>query len=336
MKDTSRKTVAYITNYFGTDLINHKIWLGIHNSAVRQNINCICIPANSWNTPVGFTKMGNALYALVTKDNFDGCILWGGGLTGHASPKDVDTVYNKFKSFPMINISIPRPGIPTVTINNYPGMYALCDHMIKEHGCRKIAFIRGPVTHEEAEERFRAYRDCLKANNIRLDGKLIAIGDFLEPSGKKCISILLDERKESFDAMISASDLMAFGAINELEKRGFRIGEDIKVAGFDDLDESMIQNIPLTTVRQPFEMIGHKAMELLADKMAGKPVPDVFSIDSELIVRQSCGCRNPLSFSDTVYNSCFTSSDLSMENQLRIDREDLEPEIRCHENRGKE
>ncbi|MBN1647298.1 MAG: substrate-binding domain-containing protein [Spirochaetales bacterium] len=305
MKKNGRRTIAFITNYFGNDLINHKIWTGIHTAAADFDLNCICLTANPRNTPFGTARMGNALYNLVTKDNFDGIVLWGGGLWAHTSPEDATSIYSRLSSFPMVSISIPYMDLPTISVDNYPGMYELCRHMIIKHKCSRIAFIRGPVIHAEAETRYQAYRDCLRDNNIAFDESLVTVGDFQQPSGATAVRTLLNERKCSFDALISASDYMLLGAIAELEQQGISIPGDLKVAGFDDIEEGLIQNAPLTTVNQPFTKMGYTAVELLVKKMDGQEVPDMTILESELIIRQSCGCLDPLSFPELLYQNVF-------------------------------
>ena len=113
----------------------------------------------------------------------------------------------------------------------------------------------------------------------------------------KGVQLLLDERKlrpgVDFDAIVTASDLLALGALDELQKRGIRVPEEVALVGFNDRVDSKFTSPPLTSVRLPFYKQGHRAVELLLALLAGEQIPDRVILPSRLKVRQSCGCLPP-------------------------------------------
>jgi len=66
----------------------------------------------------------------------------------------------------MISLAQIVAGVPTVAIDSYTGMREEVVHLIEVHGFRKLAFIRGPVNHFFAQERYRAYTDVLATYDI--------------------------------------------------------------------------------------------------------------------------------------------------------------------------
>ena len=66
----------------------------------------------------------------------------------------------------------------------------------------------------------------------------------------------------------------------------------MSVMGFDDVDRDSPRPSPLTTVHQPFEQMGRKAMELLLKRLASlDETPAVFQhimLPTRLAVRSSC------------------------------------------------
>lgn len=58
-------------------------------------------------------------------------------------------------------------------------------------------------------------------------------------------------RGDSFDALLSANDHMAIGAIKAIKAHGLRIPQDIAVVGFDNLSISSMIEPALTTMRPP-------------------------------------------------------------------------------------
>ena len=69
------------------------------------------------------------------------------------------------------------------------------------------------------------------------------------------------------DAVFATSDSTAIGVISALAREGVRTPEDISVMGFDDNQIAEYYLPPLTTISQPQFDIGHKAFELLLDKI---------------------------------------------------------------------
>jgi hypothetical protein len=64
----------------------------------------------------------------------------------------------------------------------------------------------------------------------------------------------------------------------------------VAVVGFDDMALARIHSPSLTTVRQPLERLGAQAARTLLDLLAGKSVPAVVELGTELVLRRSCGC----------------------------------------------
>ncbi|HRJ76795.1 MAG TPA: substrate-binding domain-containing protein, partial [Anaerolineales bacterium] len=205
----------------------------------------------------------------------------------------LDEVKNFIKIFgdtPIASFAIPIKKIPTTITDNSGGMRAVINHLIKEHGYKRIAFIRGPQGQIESDQRFEAYRAELKANDIRFDEKLVIEGDFSPESGRAAVRTLLDERGIRVQAIAVSNDRMAFGVLEDLGQRGISVPDSIAVTGFDNVGESQSMGVPLTTVHQSFYDIGKKSFEALMKKINGEEVNDVNILPVNLVVRWSCGC----------------------------------------------
>ena len=64
-------------------------------------------------------------------------------------------------------------------------------------------------------------------------------------------------------AVFVSNDQMALGLLRAFGEKGVRVPEDVSVVGFDDQPESAFFMPPLTTVRQDFEELGKRCMELM-------------------------------------------------------------------------
>ena len=82
----------------------------------------------------------------------------------------------------------------------------------------------------------------------------------------------LFERKRRFTAVMAFDDVTAFGAVRALSQAGLRVPDDCSVLGFDDIAAAAFCNPPLTTIRQPMELMGSLAGDIVLDHLsAGGP-----------------------------------------------------------------
>ncbi|MBN2353133.1 MAG: substrate-binding domain-containing protein [Spirochaetales bacterium] len=287
-------TIGFLTHYFSRDHISLHIWMGITDQAREENVNLICFPGNAPHSRTDFDAQANIIYKLIDRRNLDGLLLWGSGMLGATSAENLKFLVDSLREYPMINIGLSLQDIPGILIDNYRGMREACDHLIERHGCRRISFFRGPDGHEEADLRFSAYRDSLKDHGLEYDPRLIISGNFLRNDARVSLRAFLDERRELPDALVAVNDLTALAVVDVLNERHIAIPDQVKVVGFDDLDEGHYLKMPLTTVRQPFYEIGKMAVRSLLARMQGEDIPLISTVPSRLIVRQSCGCLNPL------------------------------------------
>ena len=83
---------------------------------------------------------------------------------------------------------------------------------------------------------------------------------------------------------------MALGVLRALHEAGARVPEDVSVVGFDDIPEAAYSSPPLTTVRQNFEEVGQRSMQLLLAQVEGETLDsDQIVIEPDLALRDSSG-----------------------------------------------
>jgi DNA-binding LacI/PurR family transcriptional regulator/anti-anti-sigma regulatory factor len=190
---------------------------------------------------------------------------------------------------PTVIISGSAPGAVSIVPDNQSGMRAAVRHLIA-HGHRQIAFV-GRQTNPDIRERFEGYRDALAEAGLPLDPQLVfEANDDLDANGWE-IARRLVELGMPCTAIAAATDMVAIGLIEVFERAGYRCPDDLAITGFDDIALAQTHDPPLTTVRQRFEVLGVRAVEVMADLIAGREAPpDPVRIETLLITRRSCGC----------------------------------------------
>ncbi|MEV7027119.1 substrate-binding domain-containing protein, partial [Kitasatospora sp. NPDC093558] len=127
-------------------------------------------------------------------------------------------------------------------------------------GRRSVATVAGPPDPAPGAARLAGYHQAVAA--MAAVRPAVAYGDFSSASGEHAMQWLLDQRPE-VNAVFAASDQMAAGALRTLRRHGLRVPEDVALIGFDDAPVAARCRPGLTTVRQPVEELGSRAMELL-------------------------------------------------------------------------
>jgi LacI family transcriptional regulator len=183
-----------------------------------------------------------------------------------------------------------QSAVDVFLVDNIGGMTAVTRHLTQQHQYHRLCFVAGPKDAPDAAERRLAFEQAVAASPGSGISAVIQ-GDFSEDSGIAAAQTLL-ARKSLPDAVVCANDQMAIGVLRELQRAGARIPADVAVTGFDDVHASRVIDPQLTTVSQPFRVLGSRATHrVLArlDNPALTPAVDV--LPTQLVIRASCGCR---------------------------------------------
>lgn len=192
----------------------------------------------------------------------------------------------------LMNTHVAGGSHSSFAVDNYGGASAMVRHLV-ERGHRAIAFIAGPESNFEAQERLRGYRDAIAELLPQTDEQVLQ-GDFTKESGFRAGSqiVALTQRPS---AVFASNDMMAIGCLSALNEAGLQVPNDIALGGFDDVPISRYVNPPLTTVRARITELGGLALERLASAIEepGRSAPLHQTLRADLIVRQSTASPAP-------------------------------------------
>ncbi len=267
-------------------------WRGVVDAAGDYGCNLLCFTGGALRSPEGFEAQANALYDLLSPESVDGVLMWSGSLSGFESLEAFEVFCHRYDPLPIICIERKIPGFPGVLMDNYQAMRTIMAHLIDEHGYRRLAFIRGRHTHTGFQERYRAYTEALEEAGLAVDLTLLYEGeDEVQPISDW---LQADGRLDDVEAIVSYSDRGAQHALQALQNLGIRVPEEMAVIGYNDLAEAAASTPPLTTTRVPFYEMGYTAVELLLVRIRGEAVPARTTLPNTLVIRQSCGCLDPI------------------------------------------
>jgi LacI family transcriptional regulator len=174
----------------------------------------------------------------------------------------------------------------SVALDNLAGGRIATEHLIRR-GRRAIAAIgSGSIRSSALEQRLHGYRNAIGAAGLGR-GERIALAPRLdEEGGYETAERLL--REDRPDAIFAVSDVLAMGALSAVQRAGLRVPDDVALVGYDDLPFARFLFPALTTMRQPYDSMGHAAVAWLVDAVrnrAERPLREVFQ--AELVVRSS-------------------------------------------------
>ncbi len=267
---------------------------GAAGAAQHADVELICLAGGVLGDPeVEPRALRNFLFDLLEPRDFDGILVLGGTLGNQVGVRVLGDWMRRFGELPKVSLGVELDTCHNVVVDGAPGMRDTLRHLIEAHSHRRIAFIRGPATSVEAEERYQTYRDVLAEHQIAEDPRLVLQGNWLRESGAAAMRELFDVRGMAMDAVraiAAANDYMALGAMEALRDRGASVPGDIAVTGFDDVDMGRCAVPPLTTVAQPTEAMGREGMARLVSLMNGKSEPRLTRLPTAIVGRRSCGC----------------------------------------------
>jgi DNA-binding LacI/PurR family transcriptional regulator len=169
---------------------------------------------------------------------------------------------------PLVFVDRTLPGVDacSVTVDTREGAGNAARYLASL-GHRDIAYVGGPAALSTEKARREGLLRGLADAGLRLDpANDIAGGGELQQARAAVEERLRSPR--TFTALLTASDVMAFGAREALDRAGLRVPGDVSLVGFDDIPFSAA--LGLTTVAQPAYLMGKNAMALLMDLVAGR------------------------------------------------------------------
>jgi len=202
------------------------------------------------------------------------------------------TVVDTDAGVPVVAID-PHAGpaeLPSVESDNLAGGLLATRHLI-ELGHRRIAFLAGRPDLESSRLREAGFRQALAEAGIEVDPWLVRMSDYRRDAAHQPAMELL-ARPDRPTAIFAGNDLSAIGAMEAAQEMGLDVPGDVSVIGFDDIPDAARTTPSLSTVRQPIQLMGSAAVELLIALMDGRtPESTHVRLPTSLVLRSSTAPR---------------------------------------------
>lgn len=181
----------------------------------------------------------------------------------------------------------PEINADQVITDDMEAAYKATRHLI-ETGRKRIAHFAGPQNLVIGKDRLQGYINALTEAGLPIDNRLIIEADTFEKA-RNAVGIMLDAGIVP-DGIFAVNDMTAIGAMQTIQKRGYKIPGDISIVGFSDGYLSGITDPHLSSVDQHGYEMGTTAAEMLFQRILSaetKYIPEVKVLKADLIVRGS-------------------------------------------------
>src|SRR5918993_1187265 len=185
----------------------------------------------------------------------------------------------------MVNAGVDDLGFPHISTDDAVAVEQAYGHL-RSLGHEKIGMVLGPENHMPSRRKLAAMIEVAgwSADDA---SRWVERGSFSMEGARVTATKLLDR---GVTGIICASDVLALGTVRAVRRRGGNVPDDVSVIGVDDSFLMTCTEPPLTTIRQPIEMMGQAAVDLLVTQIEGVGVtPDELLFEPELVVRGSTG-----------------------------------------------
>ena len=167
---------------------------------------------------------------------------------------------------PMVSLDAPFPGLDSIMADHRTGGRLMAEHVIAL-GHRRVGMLSGLQDLTSSRERREGFLqgagDELELVwDVHVDLVPQLPGSAVEAIGRRDVSVI-----------VCVNDLVAIAALSAIKSLGLSVPDDVSVVGFDDMQWSSWPLIDLTTIRQPLNLLGEQAVDLLVDRITQPDAP---------------------------------------------------------------
>lgn len=244
----------------------------------------------NFNTDEGYNSGEYNITRLPDLRTFDGIILDLSNVSD-ASLKESFLARVRESDVPAISLLEDLPGLYYSGLDNLTDFSILVEHLITEHGCRKLNYVGGSPRNQENQKRLLAYRKTLEKHGILFEPERVIERSFEIKTGIRAFTEF--QQKDLLpEAFVCANDNIAVGVCLAAREAGFSIPEDFLVTGFDNEDKASYCNPRITTADFSKTEIMYHAMELLVDIWNGQTDRRCTYTQAVHIFQESCRCMS--------------------------------------------
>ncbi|MGV8026607.1 MAG: substrate-binding domain-containing protein [Anaerolineaceae bacterium] len=234
--------------------------------------------------------LGKAFFDMLITKRVDGILV--SPMGSYPSTSDFfDT--GEFYNFPIPLVFVDRPNVKgySVLLDGKGSGLKGTQHLI-EHGHKKIAMLTGNLSIPTLHAVYLGYQEALEKNGLSLDTRIVVdVKEFSYQAGYLATQQLIENHLLP-SAIFAAGDMLAIGCMKALREHAIHVPDDVAIVGYNDIDVCGFVTPSLTSITIPMEKMGEESAKLLLALMNKQDISrQPLMMPTELIIRESCGCK---------------------------------------------
>jgi LacI family transcriptional regulator len=195
----------------------------------------------------------------------------------------------------LVDRLLPLAAYDAVVVDNRAAARMVTDYLVRLNH-ERIAIVIGRQHLWTTEQRVRGFREGLRAAGMPRQAELEIAADSRIETAYEATQRLLS-LSDPPTAIFAANNLMMLGALEAILDMGFECPGRISLAGIDDFSWSSAIRPRLTTVSQPIEEMGLRAVDQLLERVANRKaakraMSKTITLEPRFLIRDSCSPRN--------------------------------------------
>ena len=268
------------------------------------------------------------IFELANCRRLDGIIFDTSTLMGDRSGEIINHLCERLEvkpGIPAVALEMPIEGLPMMENRNEDILREMCRHIIEVHGKTRLCILTGQKGNDVAESRLGVLLDEISKHGLTVAPEHIVYGDFWYTSGDKLADDFLSGAIPMPEAVICASDHMALGLIDKLDKKGVKIPDELLVISFDATEEGASNKITLSSYEANDANSAADAVDYIRSVIEPGAEIIPYEADSSEMFHpaMSCGCepdylRSARSLQHALYHTARNYADSELMERIDI------------------
>lgn len=162
-----------------------------------------------------------------------------------------------------------------------------------EQGHQRIGFC-GDLSVNDVRSRFKAYQHAATEHQGAFNPEDFFSVSNCSLAGGREAAVEFVQRNSQCTAVICATDHNAIGMMEQLKHLQVVVPNEVAVVGIDNVFFGKQTQPPLTTADQQLEVLARRAFSRAIERIQGAAFSNqINQVPQKLVIRQSCGNRNP-------------------------------------------
>jgi DNA-binding LacI/PurR family transcriptional regulator len=220
-------------------------------------------------------------------------VIYVGGITESKRNALITDLIRLQAALPVVAISPPVSGLNCIYLcNDLADITAQAVRHLQMLGHKRFAYIGGGSQIRSSGERGRGFLEEIEALKLP-QGDYQHEAGFNPEDGELAVLRLYSNTTPASrpTALLAFNDMVALGALRQLNRMGLRVPEDVAVIGCDNQFFSAYTHPPMTTLDLHISEHSRCAVKLLIGEMESPATPFTQVREPSLIIRESCGVK---------------------------------------------